>query len=74
MKKAKKFLSNNKEEMKVLAYGAGMMVFGFYFGVKMKEGLVTKGLENMAKNGKKLNTVIDNEFYVISIIKKQIDK
>lgn len=74
MNKVKKFLLDNKKEMKVLAYGASMMAFGFYFGVKMEEGLVAKGLENMAKSGKKLNTVIDNEFYIMSIVKEQIDK
>ena len=34
MKKIKQFLSNNKEEIKVLAYGVGMMALGICIGTK----------------------------------------
>ena len=67
-------IKNAKREIKVLAYGTVMLTVGFYFGKKYEEVAVSTGLGKLAKSGKKLYTVIDNEVYVMSVIKDQINK
>jgi hypothetical protein len=72
MNKVKIFISNNKEELKVLAYGTAMLTIGILVGKKYEDIIIGGKLEIMAKNKIKLKTVIDNEMYVMSIVKEQI--
>jgi hypothetical protein len=74
MNKIKNFISDNKRGINKFAYGAAMLAVGFYVGIKAEETMIGVGLERLAKSGKILNTVIDNEIYVMSIVKQQINK
>ena len=71
MKTIKKFLSKNKNEMKVLAYGVGMMTFGIFIGTQVERKSMDKMVIRMANNGKSSYKILGNELYKMTIIKDQ---
>jgi hypothetical protein len=72
MDKIKKFLSDNKEEMKVLAYGVVMMTFGIHVGIKLQRFGMDKLAVQLAESGKTAYKIIDNEMYEMTVIKGQL--
>lgn len=73
MEKIKKFLSKNKNEMKVLTYGICMMTFGIYVGVKVERGSMDNMAARMANSGKSSYKIIGNELYKMTVIKDQFE-
>lgn len=73
MKKIKTFLSKNKEENKVIAYGVAMVIFGIYIGVKAERGSMDNMAARMANNGKPAYKIIGNELYKMTVIKNQFE-
>ena len=71
MSKIKEFINNNKEEMKVLAYGVGMMTFGILVGIKYERNGMDKIVTELAETGKQAYRIIDNNIYQMTIIKGQ---
>ena len=57
--------------MKVLAYGVGMMTFGFFIGVKYERNGMDKIVTELAETGKQAYRIIDNDIYQMTIIKGQ---
>ena len=71
MSKIKEFINNNKEEMKILAYGVGMMTFGILVGIKYERNGMDKIVTELAETGKQAYRIIDNNIYQMTIIKGQ---
>jgi len=74
MENIKNQISNKKSKIKKVAYGIGLLTIGCYLGIKLEETVIGIGLEKMARSGKIIKTVIDNEVYIMSIVKEQIIK
>lgn len=71
MSKIKEFINNNKKEIKVLAYGVGMMTFGIFIGAKYERNGMDKIVTELAETGKQAYRIIDNDIYQMTIIKGQ---
>ena len=71
MKKIKKFLQDNKEEMKVLAYGASMMIAGIYIGRKYEGLKINNALDNLARTGKTVTNFVDGKLFELSVTEKK---
>lgn len=71
MKIIKNLISKNKEEVRVLAYGVGMMSLGIFIGIQVERRSMDKMVMRMANNGKSSYKILDNELYKMTIIKDQ---
>lgn len=63
------FLKDNKEEMKVIAYGVTMMSLGIHIGVRAERQGMDRTVTKLADTGKRAYKIINNEIYQMEIIK-----
>ena len=68
MNKIKKFLKDNKNEIKVTVYGAGMLIAGIYIGKKIEYKTTTDSLKKLAATKNFGEILIKGEKYFISAI------
>lgn len=67
MNKIKKFIKDNKEEMKVLAYGVGMLTVGFYIGKRYENIRLNNFIDNLARTEKVVTNFVDGKKYMLSV-------
>jgi hypothetical protein len=72
MNKVKKFISNNKEEFKVLAYGTIMMIGGIYVGNKYANVKWNNMLLKVGDTGEELHKLVGNEIYTLYVDKEKL--
>lgn len=73
MNKIKKFIQDNKEEMKVLAYGTGMLLAGVYIGKRYENLKWNNMLNCLARTGKTVNNFVDGKEYRLSITEVKVE-
>ena len=72
MNKVKKFIQDNKKEMKVLVYGVGMLAAGVCIGRKYENIKLNNFIDNLARTEKVVTNFVDGKKYMLSVT--QIEK
>jgi hypothetical protein len=73
MNKIKKFIQDNKQEMKVIAYGTGMLLAGVYIGKRYENLRWNDLLNTLARRGLTVNNFVDGKEYMLSITEVKVE-